>query len=613
YVPVREVERTLAERASADGRILIILCETAADCVRAETLARTTTKTQEDVLLALPKESLSNLSGLVAETLRWEWVIRNTPELDGDKFAREEASRQLSTARAILATRIDGLIGVRSPRGAQALRWFAGGREKSIGEGRELLRALSDFCDALYPRAPQVRNELLNRQTLSSAAAAARMRLIGAILKSSSEPLLGMDATKKPPEMSMYLSLLRGGALHRQLPTGEWAVVAPDAHDPLRLRPAFDAIHAFLSRDSDARLNVAELLARLAAPPFGIRAGLAPVLLALYVATNVQEIALYEEGTFLREIGENEFLRLTKAPRNFELQLCRIAGLRQDVFQSLLRVLQLETGGGREPLILDVVRPICMYVAQLPDYARSTRRLSSETLRVRAAILAAREPVTLLFHDLPIACGVDPFAPDTTVSPQRARNFATKLRASLDELRNAFDALLERLREAVRAEFALLGTFEQARKSVGARADALTGLATDPTVRAFCVRLADTAATDRAWLESLASLLATQPPARWTDAHEETFARELHTSATRFRNLESIAFAGGTHETFAEAFHLSLTTRDGNERQRVVLVERDRLDDVNALAREIEVLVQQRGVVGLAALSRAAWATLKEE
>ncbi len=66
------------------------------------------------------------------------------------------------------------------------------------------------------PDAPRIQNELVNRRSLSSAAAAARMRLIERMFSNASEPLLGMDPAKKPPEMSMYLSVLQNTGLHQK-------------------------------------------------------------------------------------------------------------------------------------------------------------------------------------------------------------------------------------------------------------------------------------------------------------------------------------------------------------------------------------------------------------
>ena len=161
------------------------------------------------------------------------------------------------------------------------------------------------------------------------------------------------------------------------------------------------------------------MLAYISRPPFGVRDGLALVLLAAYAAMHVQELAFYEDGTFLRELRGDEFLRLIKMPQSFELQLCRITGLRQDVFCSVIKVLGLKPSGGREPLILDVVKPLCVFVAGLPDYVLHTRRLSAEAIRVRAAILAAKDPIAFLFKELPAACGLHEFSVDGNISPKR--------------------------------------------------------------------------------------------------------------------------------------------------------------------------------------------------
>ena len=57
--------------------------------------------------------------------------------------------------------------------------------------------------------------------------------------------------------------------------------------------------------------------------------------------------------------------------QSFELQLCRIEGLRADVFESLLHVLKIPPTKENEARILDVVKPLCVFVARLPDYIAS--------------------------------------------------------------------------------------------------------------------------------------------------------------------------------------------------------------------------------------------------
>lgn len=613
YAPVSELETIAARPTDADGLILVALCETTSERARAEQLAKSDAiRGRGNVMLAVPVEPLTNQAGLVAEALRWEWVSVNTPELNADRFAREEVSRQKAVARQRLERRVEDLIGLRSLNGAMHLRWFRGARALKIESGRHLLERISDLCDELYPDAPHIHNELVNRRSLSSAAAAARMRLIERLLTAPTEPYLGMDPQKKPPEMSMYLSVLHEARIHVETKDG-WALRVPDPrHDPLRVVPVMKAIRAFLEEHGDRRVKVSELFDHLAKPPFGIRDGLVSIFLAAYTAMNAQEAAFYEDGTFLKEVKGDEFLRLTKVPASFEVQLCRIDGLRAKVFKALLRALEFKPTQAQQAHLLDIVRPLCQFVARLPDYVRNTRRLSTEARAVRDVILTAREPVKVLFHDLPAACGMKPFPLDGNIAPTKANEFANQLKAHLAALRTAYDDLLHRMRNHITDTFGLTGPFNDVRANLAERAGPLIVCATEPRVKALCLRLSDANLAEDAWLESLGNLLALQPPSRWRDEDEDTFNRELSALAVRLKNLESIAFSQHRAGDFAEAFRVSLTRNDGSEAQEVVFVDKAKSDAVDAMAKEIDDILHRDRQLGMAALSRIVWSKLQK-
>ena len=145
------------------------------------------------------------------------------------------------------------------------------------------------------------------------------------------------------------------------------------------------------------------------------------------------------------------------------------------------------------------------------------------------------------------------------------------------------------------------------------RAEQVVLLAGEPRLKALCMRLADAKLAEGAWLESLGSLLVLQPPMRWKDADEDTFLRELHVLAARFKTLESIGFKSTQVEEFAEAFRLSLTKNDGTEVEQVVFVEKESLSDVRALATEIEKLLVHNRPTNMAALSRVVWSALSKD
>ena len=68
-------------------------------------------------------------------------------------------------------------------------------------------------------------------------------------------------------------------------------------------------------------------------------------------------IAEYETGTFLPSLRAADFQRLIKQPALFEFQLCRVTGVRSEVFASLARIFA-DHPAARRPDLLDVVRPL---------------------------------------------------------------------------------------------------------------------------------------------------------------------------------------------------------------------------------------------------------------
>jgi len=118
---------------------------------------------------------------------------------------------------------------------AQECEWYWQGREAPVVEHGGLSHLLSKLCDELYPDSPRVWNELINRRSLSSQAAAARRNLLEAMLTHAGQETLGI--TGFPPERSMYETMLKKSGLLR-MEGGAWTFGDPPADDPLHLYPA---------------------------------------------------------------------------------------------------------------------------------------------------------------------------------------------------------------------------------------------------------------------------------------------------------------------------------------------------------------------------------------
>lgn len=594
--------QAINESTEADGIVVVALANNEEDRRTAAAAATAAPcKDRADVLVSIT-EPLLGLAPELQDARCWDWISVNYPELASDSFTATEVARQRSSAHRLLAHRLEMCVGIRD--GARKATWFREGKRVPVRPQHGLSAILSAVSDQLYPKAPLISNELLNRNTLSSAAAAARMRLIEGLFNAADQPLLGIDAKKAPPEKSMYLSVVEKGAIHVKRGSS-YHVVEPGVNsDPLRLRPSLEQLASVVKSAHGDRVSVSDLLAGLQRPPYGVRSGVAPLLLAVLMRTRPHELAVYENGTFLHRFGPSDFLRLTKAPSTFEIQHCHIKGVRAEVFELLAATFARDVSD-RTPDLLDVVTPLCQFAAQLPEYTRRAT-LGGHALSVRNCLLAAREPVALLFRELPEACDVAAFSPDQRSSTDRIQTFVTRLHDAIGELRAAYPELIARLVQRVGLAIGEQGpSFD--RGALAARAARVSLAAKEPRLRTFALRLRDPGLSDEAWIEALGSFVVAKPPSRWLPGDEARFSEEISALADLFYRVESAAFGGGQAAPTLEAIRVNLTRGDGEDLLRVVqpVVSADANGD--ALAESFARLLPQDQSVRVHVLTTLLW------
>ena len=601
YVAVADIPSAAKTQPDADGAIIVALPQSEGERSLARQAAMKANR--HDILIVVP-DVLSGLSADLRDVLAWQFVIANTAELADDAFALAEADRQFKRANAQLAAALESAIGIRSSLSVRTELYRLGGQVK-LGASRRLAPVISETCDEMYTRSPRIMNELLNRNSLSSAASAARMRLIEGLFLSPEKPLLGIDELRAPPEKSMYLSVLSAGNVHR-FSRGRHIVDEPPADgDPLRLRPALIEIVKGLETAKGARVDVDSVFATLRREPFGVRDGIAPLLLAVVISTRSHEIAVYENGTFLHNFGPADFLRLTKEPGVFELQLCRVAGIRAEVFRLLLDCFAKEQPSGRQSELLDVVGPLCRFAAQLPEYTRRSTQMDAEASRVRDALLRSADPSSLLFKELPEACGVKAFDENGRRDPARTETFVSKLHAATDRLRDAYPALLaDVVSDVARSLDAGEGKIDRGR--IATRAARVALAAREGRLRAFAQRLRDPGLSEDAWVEALASFVVSKPPSRWLKIDVDNWRSEIEALGETFLRVEAAAYSSGP-EPSKSAFRIGITRSDGLEVARVVDIPLEGDSEFQDFLRKTEKALPPTRDGKLAVLYRMLW------
>lgn len=600
-----------------DGRIVVALCETSEEREEAMEIAKKTfSKKLTNLIIAVPRP-LEVLSSLFQEVQRWEWISQNAP-LGSDKYASQEVERHLSASQHSLDKRIQSAIGLYQFSDNTYLEWFHLGKNRVVSSNRELLEFISDLCDTKFSLAPKIHNELINRREPSGVANKARNQLLSGIFENFSLPYLGMDSDRKPPEMAIYLSILKRSGIHRQT-NNRWDLSLPTQEsDVCNLLPSFKKIKEILEEEADGRINVAELINNLSLPPYGVRKGISPLLIAIFAVINEQHIAFYDRGVFMKEMKGLDIVRFTKVPELFEIQFCKIAGFRSEFFRKMLEVLGQHPEIGKhtsklnygERNVLDIVRPLCMFAAELPKYTLKTKRLSQTTLSTRNALLTAKEPAGLLFKELPLACGFPAVTPETSL--ENTEELVNTLKSCVIDLHRAYIELHERIFKTLVGLFELTEniSISRARKELKKRSDNLLSQIKEIRLKGFCLQLADATLSDAEWLESLGSFVISIPPNNWLDGDEEKFIQELESIIERFARVENISFAKVKTEDNDSVLRLVLTRSDGIEVEKIIYSTKEELSDIENIKFELRKVLKNNPTIGIKALASAFWDNL---
>jgi hypothetical protein len=548
-----EVEfNRVVSTANGDGVIVFILPGHSMNIAEAEALAlkATSNSTAAPIRLIAIPDDIVGLENAILQVEAWHWVRNNEPTLGHDRVARQEASARLAAARTRLdelVSRVFGLPGFPFDPGAST--WIAHGELQPPRSSRDFTRWLSHLCDRAFEKAPVLRNELLNRSQLSSAAARARRNLLEAMITHHGVPHLGIQGS--PPESTMYESLLAIGGFHA-VRNGRWGWGAPGG----QWEPIWRAIDQWLQDSIEAPRPYDELIKALQAPPFGLRAGPIPIVVVAMLLARGDEVALYEQGTFLPELRIEALERLLRKPEDFSLRLFK----QDDSTRRVLAALHTVTSPSSEPAnrqqdqLISVVRALIVFVSKLVPYARSTRRFDNPfAAAVRNALLQASDPFALIFTDLPRVLDV------SIHDYEGVEHISTRLRQVVRDLQRAYPDLLEEIEAHICQAFGLFRTGSEAADELRERSEPLKHFSADRRLTSF-IREATRHTSD--WRESLGRVvLDGQPPSHWKDVDVVTFQTRIQLLAGGFLRLEELK---GEHETHGGGTVLRVDVLNGH-------------------------------------------------
>ncbi|WP_414542147.1 hypothetical protein [Nostoc sp. CCY0012] len=508
-------------------------------------------------------------------------IKKTAKELQSDGVARKEVNYRLQEAEEFLDETLNQSFSI----GVNQQCWIQGQIE-TLNNITDFNSKLSDICDRTYHRSTILWNELINRRDLTSQGAKARRELIQAMLEHQYEERLGLEGYG--PEVSMYYSLLEETGIHRQ-EDDNWDFYPP--LDNSGLNSLWEAVEDFCLAATETSQTFNLLYQHLAAPPFGVKQGAIPVILAAVLLYHAEDLGLYQDGTFIPVLGTEHFELLVKYPERFAVKYFAVVGLRAEVFKELEAILrnpQLKNlGKVRNATLLTVVTPLYQFVKKLPKYTKQTRRLEAEPRAILKALQTTVEPDELLFKALPAACNLPPIGTETGDDGVTARTLRTKLVHALREIHTAYDHLLSDCQKLIYEAFGVRSPETKLREDLRVRANYLAGKCIEPLLKRFIRAASDETKTDAQWLEALVMIVADKPAESWTDDDATAFEMKLADLVRRFKNLEALQKEVAAKGEGFEARRITMTRPDGQEIHQMVWVDHGRESQVEKIVDKI--------------------------
>ena len=539
-VPFVEVEKAAADYMPRHGAIggffLAIPTQGESEEAAKEICRKAARRTREwDIVVGLSQRAWS-IPDLAAELSALERVRDETPDLRGDRVARTEVLARI----AALQGKLESELG----RAFDSASWY-----RKHAKARPLLHAelnslASELADARFKSAPRLHNELLGRTKPWGNAVAAQKTLLRRMALNEGEARLGIEGF--PAEGGLLASLLEATGLYRETADGwRFAAPEPDADSPHNLAPTWRAATGLLKANAHRAVPMAEIYDVWRRAPLGIKDGLLPVLAVAFLLSQRGTLAFYRQGMFQARISDLDIDYLAKDPTDVQLRWMDLSGVSRRLLSEMADVVrEMDEENDLSHLEpIDVARGLVAIHDRLPPWVGRTQGLSRNAKRIRQLFKQAKDPNRLIFDDIPKvlddAQGIG--------EEEATQQIASQVREGLTELRQAYPAMLNRMRETLLSELQVPNASPAMLAELRSRAENIRELGGDHRLEAFIVRLAQFEGRDGD-MESLAGMAVNKPPRDWIDPDIDRAAVELAEMAQRFIRTEAFARVKGRRD-----------------------------------------------------------------
>jgi len=391
----------------------------------------------------------------------------------------------------------------------------------------------------VFKLTPKINNEMIVREKPSAIVVNARKKLLLGILERTGQENLGIKGNF--PDASMFRTVLLNTGLYSSNGNSGWHYNSPDKITDEGLKEVWKKFLEFFTIPSEQPKDIKIFFEEMREPPFGVRAGLLPILFAAGIKAFQSSFSLTKSGTYVTDILPSEIENLCREPHLYRLFVPNLSKEKVEYLNTLYNCFNGSFPGAPQKtnLIQACSDAIEEWKRGLPPGAMNTRRISEETLRFRAVINQGLDPIRLLFEEIPAVCNC---------SIKKLDELVTIILKYKEELENIIQDYHHLAIESIRQTLSLenrnngITVVEITRQWVNCFPEEIIKKLNNEVAKGLLSRLRMDYDSEDFLLDSISSLLVGKSLHRWDDSTITAFDREIRNAV---HLIEETAFLSG--------------------------------------------------------------------
>ena len=535
YVTVAGLQAFLAELAigvgrkpGCDGQVLYVLPRGPDEMREASKIARSITDTRIFVAVA-------NEVAVLKEAALDLWcLLRMHADSDlvgSDPLVKAELDHLTDDARTGLQPLAERVI---LPQ-RQGSRWFHRGQPIAATSVAQLRRKLSETMAEVFSSTPEIDSEMVVRRSPTPVVVNARKKVELGLLERYGTEDIGIEGGFA--DRAIFRCVFMRTGLYRPR-NDRWRLANPDEIELPGLAAVWGRIHDFYTAPCKGK-SFQTLIDELREPPYGVREGLIPLLLAAGIRAFPTAIAVRRRDGFVDDLLPSVIEDIAKNPGDYELEVVGLSASERDYLRDVVGLFRPSEGSAsveEGDLLRASMDAVLEWRSKLPVVAAGSRHLSPEA-RTFEQELSSPDPVKLFLEQLPRLIGIP------TGQPEKLLQGVAKLRNELESIEQIFqNQAIQALNQTLisRGMHNGSGVRDQASRWASHFPKSFTGSLPDRVTQGVLTRLRSPYRDDASLVNALSALLVGRSIQQWDDAVIPSFRRQLRNA---FEVIEGTALA----------------------------------------------------------------------